>query len=80
ALLIGVQDYNENPLDGSLNVVQALHDVLALQYHFRPEDITLMTDNGSKQPTRTNILSGIRDLVYIAQANDSFLISYARHG
>ncbi|KAG7441776.1 uncharacterized protein BT62DRAFT_936672 [Guyanagaster necrorhizus] len=80
ALLIGVQNYNENPLDGSLNDVQALHDILALQYNFRPNDITLVTDNGSRRPTRTNILSAIHNLVHNAQANDSFLIYYAGHG
>ncbi|KAK0439941.1 uncharacterized protein EV420DRAFT_1236498, partial [Desarmillaria tabescens] len=63
ALLIGVQYYNENPLDGCLNDVQALHDVLALQYHFSRNDITLMTDNDCRRPTRANILNAIHNLV-----------------
>ncbi len=80
ALLIGIQNYDENPLDGPLNDVQGLHDVLTRQYHFHPNDIISITDTGSRQPTRANILSAIRNLVYNAKANDRILIYYAGHG
>ncbi|SJL12683.1 uncharacterized protein ARMOST_16114 [Armillaria ostoyae] len=80
ALLIGIQYYKENPLDGPLNDVQGLHDVLVRLNHFCPHDITLITDHTSMQPTRANILDAIHNLVRDAQENDSLLIYYAGHG
>ncbi len=80
ALLIGIQYYKENPLDGPLNDIEGLHDVLVRLNHFRPNDITLITDHTSTQPTRANILGAIRNLVRDAQENDSLLIYYAGHG
>ncbi len=75
ALLIGIQNYDENPLDGPLNDVQGLHDVLTRQYHFHPSDIISITDTGSRQPTRANILSAIRNLVYNARRTIAFLFT-----
>ncbi|KAK0486301.1 caspase domain-containing protein [Armillaria novae-zelandiae] len=80
ALLIGIQYYKENPLDGPLNDVQGLHDVLVRLNHFHPNDITLITDHTSIRPTRANILGAIRNLVRDAQEKDSLLIYYAGHG
>ncbi|KAK0494908.1 caspase domain-containing protein [Armillaria luteobubalina] len=80
ALLIGIQYYKENPLDGPLNDVQGLHDVLIRLNHFHPNDITLITDHTSIRPTRANILGAIRNLVRDVREKDSLLIYYAGHG
>ncbi|PBK84635.1 hypothetical protein ARMGADRAFT_1036873 [Armillaria gallica] len=81
ALLIGVNHYDDNPLDGCINDVQAMQDFLISHYHFSASDVVTMTDNSPLLlPTRSNILRQLHDMVRNAQEGDSLTIYYAGHG
>ncbi len=81
ALLIGINHYDDNPLDGCINDVQAIQDLLISHYHYPASDVVTMTDDSPLLlPTRSNILRHMHDMVRNAQEGDSLVIYYAGHG
>ncbi|KAK0220966.1 caspase domain-containing protein [Armillaria nabsnona] len=81
ALLIGINHYDDNPLDGCINDVQAIQDLLISHYHYPASDVVTMTDDSPLLlPTRSNILRHMHDMVGNAQEGDSLIIYYAGHG
>lgn len=81
ALLIGINHYDDNPLDGCINDVLAIQDLLISHLHYSASDIVTMTDDSPfLRPTRSNILRHMHDMVHNTQERDSLVIYYAGHG
>ncbi|KAI9271332.1 caspase domain-containing protein [Sporodiniella umbellata] len=84
ALLIGINyTGSANALNGCINDVKNVKEFLTSLYHFRPEDMVILTDDQSEPqflPTKHNILNGMRWLVNGARENDSFFFHYSGHG
>lgn len=88
ALLVGIGRYPEgaargarggwSSLDGAVNDVAAVRDLLVARFGFRPQDIALLTDG---EATREAILQGFRrTLVDPARPGDLGVFYYAGHG
>jgi caspase domain-containing protein len=92
ALLIGINDYTRltsdsslakigrdriPPLDGSVNDVNAMRDLLVARFGFEPAHITVLLDTAA---TRAAIVAGIRRLTSEAQPGDVVFFFYAGHG
>jgi hypothetical protein len=84
ALLIGINYFNqEGQLNGCINDVHNLTAFLMERYHYKREDMVLLTDdqtNPASLPTRDNILRAMAWLVKDAQPNDSLFLHYSGHG
>lgn len=85
ALVIGVdkyQDANLSSLAGAANDARALAGALTRYAGFSERQITLLTtdETPARQPTRTNILSGLHDLAANAPKDGLLLVFFAGHG
>ncbi|KAI0297815.1 caspase domain-containing protein [Multifurca ochricompacta] len=92
ALLIGI-NYTSPPddpeqgyrqLNGPVNDVKEMKKVLIEVYHYREEDIFMMTDEEVNKdtplwPSETNILRAMLNLVRDAAPGDAFVFHYAGH-
>ncbi|KAK0461836.1 caspase domain-containing protein [Desarmillaria tabescens] len=84
ALCIGI-NYRGQPheLKGCINDARHIRDFLMHHWGYKPEDIVMLTDdstNPRSQPTRKNMLDGMRWLVKNAQPHDSLFFHYSGHG
>jgi hypothetical protein len=78
ALLIGIDDYPKlNKLEGCVNDVELMHNILWERFAFPPENLTLLRN---AQATRDAILSALDALVESTNRNDIIVIHYAGHG
>jgi len=78
ALLIGINDYQALPtLNGSLNDVETMRELLVERYEFDPENVTVLTDT---QATRQGILDALKALVARTGPDDIVYIHYSGHG
>ncbi len=91
ALLVGINVYAEadssivaslargpvTDLEGAVNDVLAVGAVLRDRYHFKGEDIRVVTDSAA---TRTGILAAIDELTADADSGDVVVFYYAGHG
>jgi len=94
AVLIGINDYSASDLharhdqyvpkrdwtqlDGAVNDVRLMRDILIARYDFAPGDIVTLTD---QQATRTAILTAIENqLLRQAKRDDVLLFYYSGHG
>ncbi|HEV7715172.1 MAG TPA: caspase family protein, partial [Steroidobacteraceae bacterium] len=69
ALLIGINDYKSVPgLQGSVNDVQTMREVLVTRWGFPEANIRMVTDQAG---TRAGILAALEDLVRTAGPNDT---------
>ncbi len=67
-----------SPLDGAVNDVRQMRDLLVRKYHLRPENIRVLTN---EEATADRILETLQSfLVDAAQAGDQSLFFYAGHG
>jgi len=87
ALLIAVQGYGRfgkewQNLDGPINDVALMRQVLSKRFGFAPIDITMVCDDQrcSAQPTRKGIDAAITALIQRAQPGDLVYIHYSGHG
>ena len=84
ALLIGINYAGtSSALAGCINDANNVKNFLIRQFHYRDEDIVLLTDdarNQAQMPTRANILRAMQWLVSGAQPNDSLFFHYSGHG
>jgi hypothetical protein len=65
-------------LDGCLNDVDAMHDVLIARYGFLPENVTVLRDS---EATREGIFAAIRkNLIESVSSGDEVVFFYAGHG
>ncbi|PBK95133.1 hypothetical protein ARMGADRAFT_787474 [Armillaria gallica] len=80
ALCIGINYRNRpNELQGCIEDTKNIHRFLT-QNDFKADDITMLTDETVKKPTRSNILDALSQLFEGAQANDSLFLHYSGHG
>lgn len=78
ALLIGINDYrNVKPLEGAVNDVRALRDVLVGRWGFAPQDIRTMVDG---EATHANILRELGALQQRSAPGDFVFVYFSGHG
>ncbi|MDB3935262.1 caspase family protein [Granulosicoccus sp.] len=80
ALLIGVSDYTDPripDLEGPVNDVDALRDVLIRNWLFKEENIQVLVD---AQATEANILQALDNLQLSTAPDDDIIIYYSGHG
>ncbi|KUI73678.1 Metacaspase-1 [Cytospora mali] len=84
ALLIGINYIGTSAaLRGCINDVQNVSNFLIENYHYKREDMVILTDDQANpvlQPTKQNILRAMNWLVNGAQPNDSLFFHYSGHG
>ena len=78
ALLIGINKYRAvTGLQGAVNDVETMREILTKRWGFLPANITMLTDEGA---TRENILAAIRHIVAVSEPQDTIYIHYSGHG
>lgn len=79
ALLIGVNYRNtENELEGCIDDVLNIKELLVTKYGFNERDIWMLTDDTSTKPTKVNMLNAMRSL-FLCGAETLYL-HYSGHG
>lgn len=78
ALLIGINKYKGVPkLQGSLNDIDTMRQILLTRWGFAEKHITVVTDDGA---TRVGMLAALEQLVNDAGPNDTVYFHYSGHG
>ncbi|MDF0644477.1 MAG: caspase family protein [Nitrospira sp.] len=78
ALLIGINKYRAVPkLQGSLNDIETMRQILITRWGFSEQHIRLLTD---EQATRAGILAALNQFVGETVAQDMVYIHYSGHG
>lgn len=78
ALLIGINQYKAVPkLQGSLNDIDTMRQILLTRWGFSEKQITVVTDGGA---TRAGILAALDRLVRETGPNDTVYVHYSGHG
>ena len=79
ALLVGINDYpgTQNDLQGCVNDITNVCDVLVKYFGFASSDITMLSD---KRATRKAILDGLAALVGRGKPGDTLVFHYSGHG
>jgi hypothetical protein len=81
ALLIGINYKNtENQLNGCINDVVQIKELLMRQFSYREENITFITDETDVKPTKNVILSQLKKLVDNSKNCEEIWIHYSGHG
>lgn len=78
ALLIGINDYRAVPtLQGSLNDVAAIQEVLVTRWGFARDNVRVLTNAAA---TRAGVLAALDRFVREAKPNDTVYLHYSGHG
>jgi hypothetical protein len=78
ALLVGINQYQHDPLDGCVNDVRMQEMLLVHRFGFNPKDIVTLTD---QQATRQGILEAFENhLINQAKPGDVAVFHYSGHG
>lgn len=78
ALLVGINQYQKDPLNGCVNDVLMQEMLLTHRFGFNPKDILILTD---KQATRQGILEAFEEhLIKQAKPGDVAVFHYSGHG
>lgn len=78
ALLIGINKYRAVPtLQGSLNDIETMRQILLTRWGFADKNITVLTDEAA---TRAGMLAALDRLVKDAGPNDTVYFHYSGHG
>ena len=78
ALLIGINKYKAVPkLQGSLNDIETMKQILITRWGFSESHITLLTDEAA---TRAGMLAAMEQLVKEASPNDTVYFHFSGHG
>jgi hypothetical protein len=78
ALLIGINKYRAvQGLQGSVNDVDTMREILTKRWGFLPSNITMLTDEGA---TREKMLAAITQIVAISEPQDTIYFHYSGHG
>jgi Caspase domain len=78
ALLVGINEYQNDPLRGCVNDVQLQKELLTHRFGFNPNDIRILTD---AQATRQNILTTFEEhLINQAKPGDVVVFHFSGHG
>jgi len=78
ALLVGINDYkNVNDLQGCINDVTNVRNILKTYFGFRNSDIRVLTD---ERATKKNIIFRLEKMVKKAKPGDSLIFHFSGHG
>ena len=78
ALLIGINRYQALPsLNGSLNDIETMRQVLTTRWGFHPNHITMLTDQAA---TRAGMLAAFEKLAKETGPEDVVYVHYSGHG
>ena len=78
ALLVGINQYSDLPLEGCLNDVDLQRHLLIHRFGFNPKDILVVADY---EATRTGILTAFEEhLIKQARSGDVIVYHYSGHG
>lgn len=77
ALLVGINKYSSAPLNGCINDVVGMFQVLTTKFDFKADNIKVITDH---EANRTNILNGLSWLTAEAKEDDTLVFDYSGHG
>lgn len=82
ALLIGINYIGtNNQLNGCINDVKRMSELLQRSFGYKPENITMMEDQTKHlNPTRDNIIQQIRKLISSTKPGDTAFLHYSGHG
>jgi len=83
ALLIGINYRGTtDELNGCINDVNNVRDMLINEFNYEKENITMLTDDSKIKPTSMNILRALSKMVILAYHNkcDELFIHYSGHG
>jgi len=84
ALVVGIDRYPYNTafpsLSFAVNDAEAMRDLLVNVYGFPPENVTLLTDNTNRKPTRAAILAGLTRLSQLSGRNARVVFYFSGHG
>ena len=81
ALLIGINYIGTtSQLNGCINDINNISDLLIKKYAFNPEFITKITDETFKKPTREVILDSFAAFLASGKEGDVLFFSYSGHG
>ena len=79
ALLVGINDYpgSQNDLQGCVNDITNVYDVLVKYFSFQPADIVVLTDSRARKAA---IMSALKTLLAGGKDGDSLVFHYSGHG
>ena len=79
ALLVGINDYpgTQNDLQGCVNDITNVYDVLVKYFGFAAADIKMLSD---KRATKKAILAGLGSMVGKGKPGDTLVFHYSGHG
>lgn len=78
ALLVGINRYKAVPgLQGSVNDVETMREILITRWGFQPRNITMLTDENA---TRDRILTTLVELVRVSGPQDTLYFHFSGHG
>jgi uncharacterized caspase-like protein len=78
ALLVGINKYKSVPgLQGSVNDIETMREILISRWGFMPGNITVLTDETA---THDKILGALTDLVQVSGPEDTIYFHYSGHG
>lgn len=78
ALLIGINKYKAVPkLQGSLNDIETMRQILLTRWGFADKNIVVLTDEAA---TRDGMLAALDQLAKVAGPNDTVYFHYSGHG
>lgn len=81
ALLVGINNYAHEPLDGCITDVQLQQELLINRFGFNKSDILVVTDDSPVKPTREGILQAFEEhLIKQAKPGDVVVYHYSGHG
>jgi hypothetical protein len=79
ALLVGINYIGtENALNGCINDVKNMCDILKSEFGYKENDIMIMTDNTIIKPTRSNIIKELLNII-LSDATEIYF-HYSGHG
>jgi hypothetical protein len=79
ALLVGINyTGTDNALNGCINDIENMTEVLKQEFGYKETDITIITDNTIMKPTRSNIIKELLNLI-LSDATDLYF-HYSGHG
>jgi metacaspase-1 len=79
ALLVGINDYpgTQNDLQGCVNDITNVYDVLVKYFSFLPQEIVMLSNSRARKAA---ILEGLKSLVGGAKEGDTLVFHYSGHG
>jgi hypothetical protein len=78
ALLVGINKYKALPgLQGSVNDVETMREILTTRWGFLPRNITMLTDENA---THDKILAALTEIVAVSNPVDTMYFHYSGHG